>query len=58
MRSSPCRVGNQEKLCKEIYGDEVVYVPWQRPGFDIGLKIEQLIKDDSKAKAFCLVITE
>ncbi len=31
---------NQEKLCKEIYGDEVIYIPWQRPGFDIGLKIE------------------
>ena len=30
---------NQERLTKEIYGDDVVYVPWQRPGFDIGLKI-------------------
>ena len=28
---------NQERLCREIYGDEVIYVPWQRPGFDIGL---------------------
>src|SRR5260370_13887672 len=33
---------NQEKLCREIYGDELVYVPWQRPGFDIGLIIEEL----------------
>ena len=23
---------NQERLCKEIYGDEIIYVPWQRPG--------------------------
>src|SRR3954462_11308342 len=32
---------NQERLCREIYGDDLVYVPWQRPGFDIGLKIER-----------------
>ena len=30
---------NQERLCREIYGDDVIYVPWQRPGFDIGLLI-------------------
>ena len=23
---------NQERLCREIYGDDVIYVPWQRPG--------------------------
>ena len=34
---------NQERLCREIYGDDVIYVPWQRPGFDIGLMIEELI---------------
>ena len=45
---------NQERLTKEIYGEDVVYVPWQRPGFDIGLKIEQLIKDNPKAKGILL----
>lgn len=45
---------NQEKLTKEIYGDDVIYIPWQRPGFDIGLKIEQLIKDSPKAKGILL----
>jgi rhamnulose-1-phosphate aldolase/alcohol dehydrogenase len=45
---------NQERLCKEIYGDELIFVPWQRPGFDIGLKIEQLIKDHAKAKGVLL----
>jgi rhamnulose-1-phosphate aldolase/alcohol dehydrogenase len=45
---------NQEKLCKEIYGDEVIYIPWQRPGFDIGLKIEQLIKENPQAKGILL----
>ena len=45
---------NQEKLCKEIFGEEIVYVPWQRPGFDIGLKIEQLIKENPQAKGVLL----
>jgi rhamnulose-1-phosphate aldolase/alcohol dehydrogenase len=45
---------NQERLTKEIFGDEVLYVPWQRPGFDIGLLIEQLIKDNPKAKGVVL----
>jgi len=45
---------NQEKLCKEIYGDDVVYMPWQRPGFDIGLRIERLIQENPKAKGVLL----
>src|ERR1051326_3856074 len=41
---------NQEKLTQEIYGDEVIYIRWQRPGFDIGLQIEQLIQDSPQAR--------
>src|SRR3954464_14487759 len=28
-----------EALTKEIYGDKVVWVPWRRPGFQLGLHI-------------------
>jgi rhamnulose-1-phosphate aldolase/alcohol dehydrogenase len=45
---------NQEKLCKAIFGDDVIYVPWQRPGFDIGLLIESLVKENPKAKGVLL----
>ena len=45
---------NQKELCKAIYGDDVIYVPWQRPGFDIGLLIESLIKENPKAKGVLL----
>ena len=41
---------NQERLCREIYGDEVLYVPWQRPGFDIGLRIESLIGENPEGE--------
>jgi len=45
---------DQERLCRAIYGDDVVYVPWQRPGFDIGLLIERLIKEHPSAKGVLL----
>ncbi len=45
---------NQERLCGEIYGDDLIYVPWQRPGFDIGLMIERLIAENPRAKGVLL----
>ncbi|MDQ2920744.1 MAG: bifunctional rhamnulose-1-phosphate aldolase/short-chain dehydrogenase [Acidobacteriota bacterium] len=45
---------NQERLCREIYDDELIYVPWQRPGFDIGLIIEDLIQQNPRAKGVLL----
>ena len=31
-----------EALTKEIYGDRVVWVPWRRPGFQLGLDIAEI----------------
>jgi len=45
---------NQERLCREIYGDEVLYLPWQRPGFDIGLLIEKRIRESPGARGALL----
>ena len=45
---------NQERLCREIYGDDVAYVPWQRPGFDLGLLIEALIKEKPGSRGVLL----
>lgn len=28
---------DQERLTQEVYGDEIGYVGWQRPGFDLGV---------------------
>ena len=33
-----------EELTHEIYGDEIGWLPWQRPGFDLGLKLEAIAK--------------
>lgn len=35
-----------ERLVKEIYGDEIGFLPWQRPGFDLGLKLGQMARDN------------
>ncbi|HSR98921.1 MAG TPA: bifunctional rhamnulose-1-phosphate aldolase/short-chain dehydrogenase [Kofleriaceae bacterium] len=45
---------NQKKLVAEVYGDDVLYVPWQRPGFDIGLLIEDAIRAHPSAKGCVL----
>ena len=33
---------NSEALTKQVYGGEIGYLPWQRPGFDLGLKLGEM----------------
>ena len=35
---------NGAALTKDIYGDEVGWVAWQRPGFDLGLVMEEIVE--------------
>ncbi|MBP0579671.1 bifunctional rhamnulose-1-phosphate aldolase/short-chain dehydrogenase [Labrys sp. LIt4] len=37
---------NAEKLTKEIFGGEIGFLPWQRPGFDLGLKLSKLATEN------------
>ena len=34
-----------ERLTREVYGDEVGWVPWQRPGFDLGVRMAELVRE-------------
>src|SRR5215216_5698580 len=34
-----------ERLTKDIFGDRVVWVPWRRPGFQLGLDIAAIARD-------------
>ncbi|MBA3944057.1 MAG: bifunctional rhamnulose-1-phosphate aldolase/short-chain dehydrogenase [Herpetosiphonaceae bacterium] len=43
-----------ERLTREIYGDEVIWTAWQRPGFDLGLKLEQLCREHPQARGALL----
>jgi rhamnulose-1-phosphate aldolase/alcohol dehydrogenase len=38
-----------ERLTREIYGDKVVWVPWRRPGFQLGLDIAAIKEAHPKA---------
>lgn len=41
---------DQEALTKKIYGDEVIWTPWLRPGFELGLQLQKLCQDYPNAK--------
>jgi rhamnulose-1-phosphate aldolase/alcohol dehydrogenase len=43
-----------EKLTKEIFGDEVAWVAWRRPGFELGVQMERLYLDDPSLKGVIL----
>ncbi|HLL89650.1 MAG TPA: bifunctional rhamnulose-1-phosphate aldolase/short-chain dehydrogenase, partial [Tepidisphaeraceae bacterium] len=45
---------NSEKLTREIYGDDVVWLPWMRPGFELGLMMQEAQKKHPKAKGFIM----
>jgi rhamnulose-1-phosphate aldolase/alcohol dehydrogenase len=38
-----------EQLTKECFGDRVVWVPWRRPGFQLGLDIASIQRDHPQA---------
>lgn len=38
-----------EALTKKIYGEKVVWVPWRRPGFQLGLDIAKIKKQNPRA---------
>ncbi|WP_448543474.1 bifunctional rhamnulose-1-phosphate aldolase/short-chain dehydrogenase [Roseiflexus sp.] len=43
-----------ERLTREIYGNEVIWTPWQRPGFDLGLTLERICREHPQAKGVLL----
>lgn len=36
-------------LTKEIFGDKVIWVDWQRPGFELGLLMQNVVKENPQA---------
>ena len=45
---------NGEQLTKEIYGDDVVWTNWQRPGFELGLELQKVVAANPNAKGVIL----
>jgi len=40
---------NSVQLTKEIYGTEVIHTPWLRPGFELGLEMQKICRENPKA---------
>jgi len=45
---------NCEALTKEIFADEVGYVPWLRPGFELGLMMQRAQEADTSLKGLIM----
>ena len=45
---------NCEKLTQEIFGGEMDYVKWMRPGFELGLAMQEIVKKNPKATAIMM----
>jgi rhamnulose-1-phosphate aldolase/alcohol dehydrogenase len=43
-----------EKLTQEIFGGEMAYVPWMRPGFELGLAMQEIAKKNPKTQAIMM----
>jgi rhamnulose-1-phosphate aldolase/alcohol dehydrogenase len=40
---------NSKALTEKIWGGRLVWMPWMRPGFQLGLQLQQICKDNPKA---------
>ena len=45
---------DSEKVTKEIWGDTMGWVPWQRPGFDLGLQLEKCLEENPGIRGIVL----
>tara|TARA_R110002020_G_scaffold361751_1_gene574213 strand:+ start:24915 stop:27008 length:2094 start_codon:yes stop_codon:yes gene_type:complete len=45
---------NSENVTKEIWGDTMGWVAWQRPGFDLGLQLEKCLKNNPGIRGIVL----
>ena len=45
---------NCEKLTQEIFGGEMAYVPWMRPGFELGLAMQEITRRQPKVRSIMM----
>ena len=45
---------DQQQLTQEVYGSEVGWVPWQRPGFDLGLVMGEMATANPQLKGLVM----
>jgi len=45
---------DSKKLTKEIWGESMGWLPWQRPGFDLGIKLSELVQEKPDLRGIIL----
>ncbi|MQB05012.1 bifunctional rhamnulose-1-phosphate aldolase/short-chain dehydrogenase [Agrobacterium tumefaciens] len=45
---------NSKELTQQIFGDDIGWLPWRRPGFQLGLDLEAFVKANPEAKGVVL----
>ncbi|HXV29789.1 MAG TPA: bifunctional rhamnulose-1-phosphate aldolase/short-chain dehydrogenase, partial [Sinorhizobium sp.] len=45
---------NSKELTAKIFGDEIGWLPWKRPGYELGLWLEKFCLDNPKARGVVL----
>ncbi|MFL6575029.1 MAG: bifunctional rhamnulose-1-phosphate aldolase/short-chain dehydrogenase [Povalibacter sp.] len=45
---------DSKALTKEIFGDQIGWLPWIRPGYELGLRLRQFVRDNPKARGVML----
>jgi rhamnulose-1-phosphate aldolase/alcohol dehydrogenase len=43
-----------EALTRQIYGDEIGWLPWVRPGFELGVRLQRFVADHPRARGVIL----
>lgn len=43
-----------ERITKELFGGQISWVPWQRPGFDLGLKLRRSLEENPGIRGIML----
>ncbi len=43
-----------ESIMHDIWGDQLAWLPWQRPGFDLGLKLEETVRQNPNLRGVIL----
>ncbi len=45
---------NCEKLTQEIFAGSMAYVPWMRPGFELGLAMQEIVRKNPQVKSIMM----
>jgi rhamnulose-1-phosphate aldolase/alcohol dehydrogenase len=45
---------NGEQITKELFNGQIGWVPWQRPGFDLGLKLQECLEENPGIRGIML----